>query len=644
MSSSSTPASSSRPARFTAGLAIIIGTFLVYAPALRAGFVWDDFEYIQDNPLLREPGGLRRFWFEPGATPQYYPLVFTVFWVEQRLWADRPAGFHVVNVAVHAAAAVLLWRLLRRLDVPGAWLAAALFAVHPVGVESVAWVTELKNTLSLALSLCALIAYLRFAAVETDGPRSRAWYVAALVLFVGAMLSKTVACTLPAVILVIVWWKRGRIRPRDVWPLVPFVVLAVPLAAITVHVERGSVGATGTGFELSVVERLLVAGRAVWFYAAKLVWPADLVFIYPRWTVDPRQAWQYAFPLAAAAAIVALWLMRGRLGRGPLAAVLIYVGTLAPALGFFNVWFFAYSFVADHFQYFSMPAALALLAAGLTRATRRLPTTARACLTAALLTALGALTWRQCGIYRDDETLWTAVLERNPASAHARASLGVVRQRQGRLAEAFDLYAVALRSVPLNTAALNNLLQIAGPLGRMEELRQIYLAAVSLDPKDEQVRFQLGALCAAMSQTDEAIEHYAAARRLRPEFVAARNNLATLLLKQGRYGEALPELEAAARARPDLYEVRLQLAMTLSICGRGPDAIEHYAAAARLRPGDATAPLMMADALVRLGRIEEARRTLMETRASAAARRDVAAVSEVDRRLGQLPRTGDREK
>ena len=359
------------------GAAVLIAAVLAaYGPALRGGFVWDDPRYVTENPVLTEPSGLYRIWFDVGATVQYYPLVFTSFWIESRLWGLQPLGYHLVNVLLHAANAVLVWRVLRRLSVPGAWLAAGIFALHPVHVESVAWITERKNVLSGLFYLTALLAYLRFAPPDGEGSaRGRPWrfYALAVGLFACALLSKTVTCSLPAAIALLLWWRRGRIGRSDALALLPLFAVGAALALTTIWLEKHNVGAQGQAWELSVVQRCLIAGRALWFYAGKLVWPLPLIFTYPKWQIDAGQWWQYLFPAGAVALPLGLWVLRRRIGKGPLVAALCFAGTLLPALGFVDVYPMRYSYVADHFQYLASIAPIALLVAVITMLARLLP-------------------------------------------------------------------------------------------------------------------------------------------------------------------------------------------------------------------------------------------------------------------------------
>ncbi len=344
--------------RAVAALVLIVATLAAYVPAMQGGFIWDDDDYVTDNAALRSLAGLAAIWLQPGAVPQYYPLTFTSLWLDYQLWGVAPAGYHVVNVLLHGTNAVLVWLVLRRLALPGAWLAAMVFALHPVHVESVAWITERKNVLSGAFYLGALLAYLRFAGLGAPAAEAERWrsYALAVALFVCALLSKTVTCTLPAVILLLLWWKRGRVTRAEASATVPLFVVGACLALVTIWMERTHVGAQGAAWLLSPIDRALIAGRAVWFYAATLAWPHPLTFVYPRWEIDAGAWWQYLFPLAAAAVTALLFFARARIGRGPLVAVLCFGVTLAPALGFVDVYPMRYSFVADHYQYLASVA------------------------------------------------------------------------------------------------------------------------------------------------------------------------------------------------------------------------------------------------------------------------------------------------
>jgi len=432
--------------------ALAVALFVAYWPALHGSFLWDDVAHLPE-PALRTWDGLRRILFEPGASQQYYPVLFGTFWAEYRLWGEATLGYHVVNVAMHGLAATLLWAVLRRLAIPGALLGAAVFALHPVHAESVAWICELKNTLSGVFYLAALLVYLGF-----DETRRPVAWAASFALFLAAMLSKSVTASLPAAILVLIWWKRGRVSWRsDVLPLLPFFAAAAGIGWFTARYEAEVVGASGAAFDLSFVARCFIAGRAVWFYAGKVLWPATLVFVYPRWRVDPAELWQWGFPVAALAVLLVFWSLRRRLGRAPLAAALFFMGTIFPASGFINVYPFKFSFVADHFQYLASLGVIVPVCAVLAHVTRRMPRPAATALGVALVGVLGVLTWRQAHIYQSPETLWTHTVAQNPESFLAQIGLGVVYEDQGRHAEAIAAEEKAIAIDPGSPEAHLNL-------------------------------------------------------------------------------------------------------------------------------------------------------------------------------------------
>ena len=433
------------------GLLLLAAIGAAYSSALGAGLVWDDDAHLT-KAALRGWDGLWSIWTRVGATQQYYPLLHSAFWAEARLWGSDVRGYHAVNVLLHFVDSALIVLLVRRLHVKGAWLAGFLFALHPVHVESVAWISEQKNTLSLAFYLGAALVYLRF-----DERRRARDYALALALFVLALLTKTVTATLPAALLVLFWWRRGRLDwRRDVVPLVPWFALAVGGGLFTAWVERRIIGAEGAEFDLGAVERVLLASRVLCFYLWKLLWPANLMFTYPRWPVSAGAPWQYLFVVAVAGVAAACWWMRGRT-RSPLAVLLIFGGSLVPVLGFVNVYPFRYSYVADHFQYLASVAIVvgtAAFVAGLVEWPRGAAGAGVAASAGGaagaggagggrgrragqlgvvaivgVLGVLGVLTWRQSWTYRDAETLYRATLARNSESWKEHNNLGLIYAR-----------------------------------------------------------------------------------------------------------------------------------------------------------------------------------------------------------------------
>lgn len=556
------------PQQSRLALALVALTCLVYVPVLWAGFVWDDDDYVVENASLRDTTGLVRIWTDPLATPQYYPLVQTSFWIEQHLWSLHPTGYHLTNVLWHALSAVCLWRLLQRWQVPGAWLCAAVFAVHPVHVESVAWITERKNVLSGFWYLISTSLYWEF--TESHPSKSaRDWdratwgrYLGAFAAFVLALLSKTVACSLPAALLLILWWRSGTLRTADWLRLTPFFVVGLSFAWLTAHLEQTHVGTENIDLGLTIPDRIVLAGRAVWFYLGKLLWPTSLTFIYPKWQIRADELWQWSGVAAAAALLMTLGLLRQRIGRGPLVAALFFGGTLIPALGFVDVFPMRYSFVADHFQYLASLGPIVLLVSWTQIVTRRSASrfttqtidtqasgAASICSQTILLLVLGVLTWRQVCVYRNLETLWRDTLAKNPAAAIAHNNLAAILDDRG---------------------------DNAGALAHLQE-------SVRLDPLPESLA-NLALLLAKHGQIEEAVTQYRESLRREPRAATARAELAQLLARLGRHDEALTEFRLALELTPRDPDLRLQLAESLRVMQRPDDALRELETIAELAP------------------------------------------------------------
>ena len=554
-------------------LGLVAVTFIAYQPVWHAGFIWDDDDYVTNNTTLRTLDGLRRIWSKLGATSQYYPLTHSSFWVEYHLWQLNPLGYHVVNVSLHAVNSILIGLVLRKLQVKGAWLAAAIFALHPVHVESVAWVTERKNLLSGFCYLSALLAYLHFLAGDADGSElgenthrqasgtdpHKPWmfYWLALTLYLCALFSKSVTCSLPLVILLLVWWKHGRLGGRDVFALLPFLALGIAMGLTTVTVE-------GQHWALSFTERCLIAGRDLWFYIGKLVWPWKLTFIYPRWRVDPGSSWQYLYPAGALGVIAWSWALRNRWGRGPLVAGLLFVVTLVPALGFFNVYYFRFSFVADHFNYLASAALLALTAAGVMAVVRQ--GAVRIAAVSAVLVTLSAVTWHRAGAFHSSQELWEDTLRKNPGAFIAHNNLGTILREKGQYTEAVAHWR----------------------------------AASHISPNAWEPHMNLGKLFLDTGKYEEAVTEFREALRLEPESVEPRYGLGMTYAKLGQYQEAQAEFEEALRAKPDDGKAHYWLGAVEDHRGNVDEAIRHYLLAIHYEPA-------LADTYVDLGFLRQRR-------------------------------------
>ncbi len=635
---SALPAGTSPPVRAPGSGAVfglMLGvTLLAYFPSLHGTLLWDDAGHLT-APELQSWSGLLRIWVEPGATQQYYPLLHSAFWLEHHLWGEAPLGYRLANVQWHAASATLLVALLHRLAVPGALLAGLLFALHPVGVESVAWISEQKNTLSLLCYLAAARAWLRF---EADRAPRR--YGVATAWFLAALATKTVTATLPAALLVVAWWRRGRLSWRgDVAPLLPWLAAGVAAGLYTAWFERTGIGAQGDAFALGFLERGLLAGRVAWFYLGKLAWPADLAFFYPRWTIDAGVAWQWLFPGATLALLAGLF-VRARRGRdrGLLAAALLFGGTLFPVLGFVDVYPFVFSYVADHFQYLATPAVFALAAAGFSRAA---PGWRARALAGVVVLALGTLTWRQSKAYVDVITLYQASLGRSPDSWVAHHNLAAELGTRGRPADALPHARRALELKPDHPEVLNNLadhlVRLGRPtealpllerararqpryaaaantrgvalvkLGRLEEGVRSFQDAIAWQPRLAEAHYNLGLAESERGRFEAAIPHFVRAIELRPQHAGAELNAGVALVLTGRLQEGRARLDRAVALEPGSAAVRQTYGRVLLEACEPDAALTHFRAALGL---DAALPGVHADlaaALQRLGRTDEAR-------------------------------------
>ncbi len=578
---------------------IFAATLITYWPALNGGFLWDDMGHVT-RPDLRSLAGLGHIWFEVGATQQYYPMLHSAFWLEHRLWGDATLGYHLVNVLLHATAACLFGTALRRLAVPGAGLAALLFALHPVCVESVAWISEQKNTLSAVLYLSALLAYLKF-----DTRRNRAHYALAISLFVLALLTKTVTATLPAALLLIFWWQRGQLAwRRDAQPLLPWFVLAATAGLVTAWFEQTLIGAQGVTLGLTAVGRCLLAGRALWFYLGKLVWPADLIFIYPRWTINATIAWQWLFPIAAVGVLA--WLWRRRAQRGPLAAALFFAGTLFPGLGFVNVFPFRYSYVADHFQYLACLGFLAATAAWFTNVIARWPALMARTAILFVLIVLGALTWRQSSTFRDVFALYRTTLARNPECWMARNNLGIALADAGQPAEAIPHYEAALRLQPDFPEAENNLGYALATLGKFAEAVPHYRRALQRQPTFAEAHNNLGVALMSLGQAEAGLTAFAAALRDNPHYAGAHYNIGLALARLGRTTEAITHFARTVQIQPDHSAAEFNWGIGLMLTDRFAAARPHFERALELDPDSAASHVTYARALTDHGYIDAA--------------------------------------
>lgn len=522
------------------GIAIVVLTVLVYLPAMRGGFIWDDDEHFTANPAMTSSGGLLQIWSSLRVS-RYYPLTLTSFWIERHLWGLNPLPYHAVNVLLHGINAALLFVLLSRLRVPGAWCAAALWALHPVCVESAAWVTEMKNTQSGLFFFLALLLYMR-ADEDPADRRAEIWMV---VCGVAAMLSKPSTVVLPAVILLMAWWRRGRWQREDWRKAAPLFVFGLAMSVLTIVEQHRLVERRAGEVSMNGIERALLTGKTVWFYLGKVCWPANLMFIYPRWTLDPLILWNWMPLLAVIVVGGVLWTARRRpFGRACVLGLGSFVLLLLPVSGLFDIYFFRFSFVGDHFQYLAClgPLALATAAACVVVRSPRM----RAVATVIGLSGVAILTWRYSQVFQSDETLWRDTLKKNPNAWLAHSNLGAILLRQKKDVDAEAECEAALRIKPdCYEAHYNRGLALASQ-GRSSEAMAEYRETLRLAPDSPPVLVSLAWLLATAE--DAKIRNGWEAVRLAERACEATHHrqadalvaLAAAYAEAGRPADAIP--------------------------------------------------------------------------------------------------------
>ena len=547
---------------------LVLGLLVVgsYVPAFRADFVWDDRIFTQTH-VVRDWPGLWGIWSSPEEIENeahYWPLTYTTFWLEHKLWGYAPAGYHAVNVLLHVANVLLLWRLLTWLAVPGAWMIAAVFAVHPLHVESVAWVMERKDVLSGLFYLAAFSAWVLFMR-ETHPGRGRRRYLSALALFVLGLLCKSIVVTLPAALLIWHWWQWGRVTADDLLRLAPF--FAVGLGAAYMDVAFSS-SREPISLGYSIIERVLIAAHAVWFYAGKLLWPVDLAVIYPHWDVGVANPLAWVYVAAAVAVAAGFWFLRHRIGRGPLAGALFFAVTLSPVLGFVDYGYMQFSFVADRYQYLAGIGVTAVLVGAAAHGAGRLPETWRrgaAGVAAVILIVLGTLTWQHADIYRDGVTFFNHVIAYNPTAREVHRNLGEALAKQDRWEEALAAFRIAVEHAPDDARDHSNVGAALIVLKRLDEAEDPFRRALELNPRSVYALQNLAVLEVERRRYEEALDVYRRLVKVSPRNPSAHHGVGTALYYMGRFDEALDALERALALDPMREDIRTNRDEVLAI-------------------------------------------------------------------------------
>jgi protein O-mannosyl-transferase len=537
--------------RLTAQAAVLVlAGFFVFAPALHGAWLWDDGVTIKDNPLMADAAGWWRFWFIPPG-PDYFPLTSTVEWGLWRVFGDHTLPYHLTSLALHLFSAFLLWRLFARLGLRLAWLGALVFVVHPVVVESVAWIAELKNTVSLPLLLLSMLCWLRY-----DERRRPADLSASLLLFLAAMLAKTSVVMLPFVLLLYTWWKHGRVTRKQCIALAQFFAIALVLGVITVCFQQqwaiGDDKIDVGGFPAQVAG----AGQAIFFYLGKCLWPIGLMPAYPPWTFNDLSPAQFLPWLILLAALAGLWSRRKTWGRPLVLGLGFFLLNLAPVLGFLPMSYMRIAWVADHFVYLPIIGLIGLAIGGAEMAWAVLPKIGCAIAASALVLVLALHSRAYAGIFRNQEALWSHTLQSNPDSWLASLNLGLTLNDAHRQPEA---EAWLRRSLQLHDDFYGTHLSLANLLAqsnRLGEAAAQYRIAWRQHPDSLEVHINYGDVLFRQGDLRGAEEQYYLATLYNPKSVEAHYNLANILLREGRKNDAVVEYQAVLNLDPTFPTIR----------------------------------------------------------------------------------------
>ncbi|MBU0677465.1 MAG: tetratricopeptide repeat protein [Verrucomicrobia bacterium] len=544
----------SRPVAFA--VLLILLTLLAYMPVFQAGFIWDDDLFITDNFSLRSPEGLKVIWTRPAENPQYYPLLLTTLRGLFRVFGENPSGYHVVTLLFHVATALALWRLARRLVPAGAAWCALLFALHPIQVQSVAWATELKNTMSGFFYVAGLVCWISF--LDRDGERERAGipvsYWCAFVLFLAATLSKTTTFSWPLAAFLIAMYRDqagGRLRLAAF--LSPMAVIGALVGWISVAVEHSGYE-NGVPAILRFAEKWFVAARSLWFYAGKTLWPNPLMMIYPRWDPDVANPANILSLASAIPVLVVLFAARRRIGKGPFLGSVFYVVALGP-IPFLGINFvYLYSYDADHFTYLPNACLFLVLGACISSAARFLDSGARKVIGVIIITGLCAATWRHAGTFQSEEALWKHNVRYFPESTIAWMNLGHAFSERGAYGEEIEAYEKVIALDPQFTAAYNDLGLAKAAAGDVEGALTAFRHAMTLDPELVEPKHNLANALAAQGHHDQAIKFFLEVLEEEPGHLHARLNLIHALRLKGRLGEAGEHADAVLKQAPPSAE------------------------------------------------------------------------------------------
>jgi len=582
-------------------LLIVAAGFWIYWPALQGDWLWDDDLLVTDNSRLRSFLGLWDIWFA-APTTYYWPLTWTLLWTEWHLWGNVPLGYHVCSLVLHLSSAFLIWRLFHRLGLRFGWLGGLLFVVHPLVVESVAWISEIKNTLSLPFFLLSCGAWLNAEEKKPSG------YLRSVLYYLAAMLAKSSTIMLPAVLLLYCWWKRGRVTRQEITRLIPYGAIALMLGLATVCFQD-------TGNDPNALEpggfvaRSIGVGTALFVYLGKFVLPVDLLPIYPRWALDSPSLFEVLTLPLLAGVLFGLWTQRKGWGRHVVFGFGFFLLNLLPVLLFMMMKYETMIWSMDHLVYVSIIGLIGLVVAGMGKLGDMVPSSLRLYGMGAVAMVMAWLAWQShgyAGRFIDQETLWTYTLQLNSEAWVAHNGLGNVLVQKKRVPEAIEQFEWALKIKPDDAEAHNNLGNALVQAGRTSEATEQFEQALKLNPKLAGAHGNWGNALMQAGRVREAMEQYEQALKLEPDSADAHYNLGNALVQAGHIPESMEQYEQALAINPDLVDAHSNWGNALLQTGRVPEAIDQFELALKLRPGSADVHYNLGFALLQTGRSAEA--------------------------------------
>lgn len=572
-------------------VAIIASALWIFWPTVHGDWIADDSLYITDNKLLDDPQRLWKAWFQIGSFVEYYPIHETVQWLQWQLLGKNPFGYHLTNIVLHIVSAMLIWRLLSKLGCRFAWLGGMIFVVHPMMVESVAWISEFKNTLSLPPFLVALCFW-----VDYEEHKKNQDYVRAFLWFLVSMLCKITVSPFPVFILLYAWWKRQRIGWGDLKASAPFFLISLVLGATTILAgERFEKPFMAMPLDVPVggfISRLALAGLTMSFYFSRCfapVWPSS---DYPQWVVNPPEPWQFAPWLVLLGVVFLLWRKRQCWGRHALLGLGFFLLFLAPFLGFNTISYMICCWVYDHFLYIPIIGLIALVVAAIGHMEQLLAKEVRPYGIGIIAMAMTFLAWEshsyaKCWI--NQETLCVYNLKRNPQSWFEDNNLGYFMGEKGRYQNAIKYFEEALRLNPNYALTHYNLGNILVRTGRKEEGIEHLREAIRIFPNYAKAYNNLGYTQMETGQTEDAIRSFEQALRIDPACIGAHNGLGNAYLHFGKLLEAVEQYKKALEMDPQNEYIHDNLGMILGKMGRISEATEQFKDALQINPKDDTA-------------------------------------------------------